>query len=170
MIVDKLRMLLERQNGTATVQDFANIGISRVMISKLVSRGDIIKVSCGVYVGCGYKFDKYLALQKRYPRIVFSHYTAAYLSGVIDVEPDCFYVTIKSSSSSLPKSLNKSVVCFYVKDDEYDIDRIMVNTPFGNKVVCYNGTRTKKDIQRSILRLKKLKHRIASLTVTENSI
>lgn len=156
MIADKLRILLKRQNGTATVQDFADIGISRVMIAKLVSRGDIIKVSCGVYVGRGYEFDKYLALQKRYPRIVFSHYTAVYLLGMTHIEPDCFYVTIKSSASSLPKSLNQRVVCFYVKDELFDAGIEQIQTPCGNMVLCYSSARTKEDIQRGMPRLTRM--------------
>lgn len=92
--------------------------------------------------------DDMYVIQARYPKIIFSNETAAFLLGSSEREPFEISVTLETSTGSL--RLNKSGVKVYkIKKDLLEVGLIESLTPLGNKVRSYNQERTFCDFVRS---------------------
>ena len=144
--------VLVKQKGTITSQDISALGISRTMLGRYVSAGLLERVGRGLYTGVDSLPDEIYALAKRNDKIVFSHATALFLLGRCERTPFNHYVTVKSGDT-IPVSLRKDLICFYVKDELFDIGRREIETQFGNIVPCYNLERTICDLIRNRRRM-----------------
>jgi hypothetical protein len=69
-----------------------------------------------------------------------------------DRTPFQHYITIPSGSS-LPASVKKECVCFYIKQELHELGVIERKTTLGNIVRCYNKERTICDLLRSRTRM-----------------
>ena len=128
--------VLVKQKGTITSQDISALGISRTMLGRYVKSG-LLEI---------------FALSRRNEKMVFSHATALFLLGKSERTPFNHYVTVKSGDT-IPVSLRQDLICFYVKDELFDLGRTDVATQFGNIVPCYNLERTICDFIRNRRRM-----------------
>lgn len=144
--------VLAKQKGTITSQDINALGISRTMLGRYVSAGLLERVGRGLYTSIDALPDEIFALSKRNGKMIFSHVTALFLLGRSERTPFNHYVTVKSGDT-IPVSLRQDLICFYVKDELFDLGRIEIATQFGNIVPCYNLERTICDLIRNRRRL-----------------
>lgn len=151
-IPKEIAEVLAKQKGTITSQDIKALGISRTMLGRYVSAGLLERVGRGLYTSVDSLPDEIFALSKRNEKMVFSHATALFLLGKSERTPFNHYVTVKSGDT-IPVSLRQDLICFYVKDELFDLGRMDIATQFGNIVPCYNIERTICDFIRNRRRM-----------------
>ena len=86
-------------------------------------------------------------LQKRFPKVVFSHESALYLHDLTDREPMPISVTVDSSYNAGPLKAQGARI-YYTKPEWYVMGLAEVKTPTGAKVRTYDKERTICDLIR----------------------
>ena len=146
----KIRVLINKNKGYITTKEINKNKIGRDYLKKLVTMGEIEKVSRGIYIDKNILEDCFYTFYLRHPNAVFSHFTALYFYDMTEVIPNVFDITCANNFYS--NDFNKYNV-FYVKDSLLDLGCIMVDDKHGFKVKCYDLERTICDIIRSKNRL-----------------
>ena len=146
--MERLKKMLENTDGLIFTKDIVAEGIPKSYLSVLVKKGEIERVSQGVYETIDAISDKMYYLQKKKTLLVYSHDTALFLHELSDRDPLTYSVTVPNGYNT--KHLKKlGLVVFSVKKEHYDVGLTTMNTPFGRKVVTYNMERTICDMIRS---------------------
>ena len=146
--LERIREILQEQNGTLRTADLAKRGIPRTYLSILEQNGEIERVSRGVYAATGSLTDEMAALQARFQRAVFSHETALYLWDLTDRSPLFFSVTVPTGYN--PSSLKEQVVkVYFIKRELYPLGLATMESPQGNEIRVYDLERTICDVVRS---------------------
>lgn len=130
----------------------ATLGISRAVLSKMAARGDLRRVTQGVYALPDCLADELLVIASRSPNIVFSHETALALHKLHNRIPVKQSVTVPQGCNA-PRSIEKTVKVYRVKPECHAIGKSEVLTFMGHKVPCYDPERTVCDIIRSYSRM-----------------
>ncbi len=94
--IEKIRAILKEQNGILLTSDLLKYGIPRTYLSILEKKGEVQRISRGVYSATGYMVDEMVVIQARYKGAIFSHETAAYLLDLTDRTPLFYSVTVPS--------------------------------------------------------------------------
>lgn len=97
--LERLREIALDQHGFVTTREAENMGVSRVELSKMVSRGRLTRVSHGVYrvpQVAETEFDQYhqAVLWTGLPEATLSHETALSLWELSDINPENIYLTV----------------------------------------------------------------------------
>ena len=140
--------ILASQNGVLLTADLARLGIPRAYLTILEQRGEIIKVSRGVYRAANALEDEWFSFQAVYRLAIYSHETALFLHDLTDRTPLFYTVSIPSGyhSVSLKQSGRK---IFYVSRALLDLGVMPIKSPHGNTIRATNLERTICDILRS---------------------
>lgn len=146
--IEKIRALLKQRNGMLLTSDLGKYDIPRTYLGILEKRGEIEKVSRGIYNAIDVISDEMLSLQARYRQAIFSHDTALYLHDLTDRTPLAFTVTVPSGYNAASLKSDGTNV-FYIKRDLYLVGAITIQSPHGNDIQTYNMERTICDILRS---------------------
>ena len=149
---------INKNSGAVRAKDAVRNGVSREMLSLLTKQGLLVREAPGVYSTQDAAFDDLFVLQRRDPRIVFSHETALYLHNMAERVPMAHSVSIPSNKRLSPQMKCECKV-YYVKDELFNMGIVEVSSHLGHNVRAYNVERTVCDILRS-------KNRIDSQTVT----
>lgn len=146
--LEHIRRILKTQNGVLLTSDLAKSNISRTYLSELVRRGEIERVSRGVYQATSSIEDELFSFQARYRSSIYSHETPLYLHDLTDRMPLRYSISVPVGyhSISLKESGHK---VFYVKRKLFDLGVIFLSTPHGNTIRCTNLERTICDVLRS---------------------
>ena len=142
-----LDAILESNAGIITTAEAQRAGVTRPAFSDYVRSRGLERASKGVYISPDEFPDEMALLQKRYPKIVFSHDTALYLHDLTDREPIPITVTVDSdyNASSLR---DQGVRVYFVKPKWYELGITEVETPSGLRVRAYDKERTVCDLIR----------------------
>jgi predicted transcriptional regulator of viral defense system len=151
-INSKIYNAMRGRNNMITTAEVVELGLSRMMLSKYVNAGLLLRVRQGIYALPSEVHDDMFSLMQRSQNIIFSHESSLFLNGLSDRTPFIHSITIPSNAS-LPKSLTGECNCYYVKKDLHPLGLSQCKTPFGNIVRCYNPERTICDIVRSRSRI-----------------
>ncbi len=146
--IEVIRNLLRDQNGLLLTSDLRKHGIPRTYLSILEKRGEIQRISRGVYSSADALTDEMVGIQSRYKRAIFSHETAAYLLDLTDRTPLYYSVTVPSgyNATSLKAS---GVKVYFVNRAVYQLGSITVKSPHGNDVRTFDLERTICDLLRN---------------------
>ena len=146
--VDKFRGILKDQNGILLSSDLAKLGIPRTHLSILVKKGEIQRLSRGVYTAADNIIDEMANIQARYKGAFFSHETALYLLGLTDRAPLFYSATVPSgyNASALKARVTK---VYFVNRRLYLLGLITTKSPHGNDIKTFNLERTICDVVRS---------------------
>lgn len=146
--IEKIRELLKDQNGILLTSDLLKYGIPRTYLSILEKKGEVSRISRGVYSAAGNLVDEMVAIQARYKGALFSHETAAYLLDLTDRTPLFYSVTVPSgyNATSL-KAMGAKV--YFVNRKLYRLGSIELKSPSGNDIQTFNLERTVCDVLRS---------------------
>lgn len=150
-----MKTLLERYfktHKTLCIAEAKNIGISRAMLSYLCSRGELERLSWGVYAPIGEIPDELLIISLKSENIIFSHETALALHKLHNRIPAIPSFTIPTGSR-VPRSLDHAATVYYIPRRLHGLGRTQVPDFQGNEVVCYDIERTICDIIRSRSRM-----------------
>jgi len=146
--LEQIRTIMQNQNGIIRSSDLNEHGIARMYLSILEKKGEIQRVSRGIYVATNEFVDEMALMQMRYKRAIFSHETALYLHGLTDRTPLYYSVTVPSGYN--PTSLTRAGAKTYFIDRQlYPLGLIMMSSSFGNEIHTYDLERTICDILRS---------------------
>ena len=145
MTYEKIILIGKENNGYITSKDVTKNNISRQYIKLLENKGAIEKVDRGIYVLKGVASDDFFVFQLRYPKTIFSHFSALYLYNLTEEFPYKFDITCNNSYNV--KGIKDNNV-FYVNKDVLDLGKIEIKTKYKNKVNVYDIERTICDIIR----------------------
>jgi predicted transcriptional regulator of viral defense system len=107
--LERIRAIAKEQNGLLLASDLLKHGIPRTYLSILEKKGEVQRISRGVYLATGYMVDEMVGIQARYKVAIFSHETALYLLGLSDRTPLFYSVTVPAgyNATSLKRSCQK---------------------------------------------------------------
>jgi predicted transcriptional regulator of viral defense system len=146
--LERIRSLLREQNGLLFTSDLVKYDIPRTYLSILEKKGEVQRISRGVYFTTGGMMDEMVGLQARYNTAIFSHETAAYLLDLSDRTPLFYSVTVPTGYNGTSLRVNGAKV-FFVKRKLYPLGSITVKSPHGNNIQAFNLERTICDLLRS---------------------
>jgi len=142
--------IAKNNSGLLWSSELTKNGIAREYLNILQKEKMIEKIGPGIYVLVGQIPDDMFVFQKKYPSIIFSHETAAYLHGLVTRAPKVFSVTIPRDYKP---SLSMKGSQFYYADKPSTAELCERKTMFGNKVLITNLERTIVDLVKNKKRL-----------------
>jgi len=146
--IARLQELAAGSGGIITAKTAAVGGVSRQTLAKLCAEGRLQRVARGQYVFADGTRDELLSLAKRSANLIFSHETALFLHGFSGHSPLTHSVT--APSNRVPsKAILEACKVYYIKPELFDLGRIWLPTPAGNRVAVYDLERTVCDTIRS---------------------
>lgn len=146
--IEVIRNILEYQNGILSTSDLLKRGIPRTYLSILEKKGEIERISRGVYSVPGNIMDEMVGIQARYKGAIFSHETAAYLLGLTDRTPLFYSVTVPAGYNATSLKAGGARV-YFVNRGLYPLGSATVKSPHGNDVKTFNLERTICDLLRN---------------------
>jgi len=146
--IEKIRAIVKDKNGLLLTSDLREYGIPRTYISILEKRGELQRISRGIYSATGYILDEMFAIQARYRAALFSHETAAYLQDLSDRTPLFYSVTVPSGYNATSLK-TMGVKVYFVNRKLYKLGSILLKSPHGNDIRAFDLERTVCDVLRS---------------------
>ena len=134
-------------DGVITSAQVTAAGLHRSLLQELVSSGELVRFSRGIYLRADVWEDDFYLLQLKYERGVYSHDTALYLLGYSNRAPLKYTMTFPKGYNS--KSLkNENIIVKRVIPENYLLGVSEIKSPSGNKIRIYDLERTLCDILR----------------------
>jgi len=146
--IDKILEILKNQNGILLTSDLAKLGIPRTYLSILIKKGEIQRISRGVYSAANYMVDEMASMQARYKGAIFSHETALYLLGLTDRTPLFYSMTVPAVYNATPLKASGAKV-YFVNRGLYLLGEITRRSSHGNDIKTFNLERTICDVLRN---------------------
>jgi len=149
---EKILDILIEQNGILLTSDLLNYDIPRTYLSILERKGEILRISRGVYASANSMMDEMTGIQARYKGAIFSHESALYLLDLTDRTPLFYSLTVPTGYNATSLKSN-GVKVYFVSRRLYRLGVITVKSPHGNPIQTFNLERTICDVLRSRNRL-----------------
>lgn len=150
--VEKLEELIKKQHGTVLSADLAAYNIPRLYLKVFVAEGKLEKVDRGVYVSTDSIVDEMFAMQRKYPKLIYSHETALYLHGLSDRTPFEYTASVPSGYKVVSSVADRFKI-YYIKNEYHELGLETVKSAHGNPIRIYNVERTICDLIRSRSRI-----------------
>lgn len=144
--VEIIQEIIKNNNGYITSKQITDIGIHREYLKIMLKKNMIEKVTSGVYIDKNTVEDIFLTFQLRYPKTIYSRFTALYFYNLTELYPSTFDLTVVGNYHV--DSINKNHSVIKCKKDTFDIGITRVKTPFGYEVNAYDRERCICDIIR----------------------
>ena len=142
-----LDRILNGNAGIITSAEAQAAGATRPAFSDYVRRRGLERASRGTYIDPDAFPDEMALLQRRFPKVVFSHDSALYLHDLTDREPMPIAVTV-SSNYNVGALKDQGVRIYFVRPEWYELGIAEVDSPSGVKVRAYDKERTICDLIR----------------------
>jgi len=146
--IEILRKILNDNNGILLTSDLAKLNIPRTYLSILEQKGEIQRLSRGIYLAPDTLEDEMYCFQVRYKRAIYSHQTALYLHDLSDRTPLSYSVTVPTGYNATVLK-NQGHTVFFVKRDLYALGETTLKSPHGNDIQSFDLERTICDLLRS---------------------
>lgn len=141
--------MMEKNNGYVTASSVRKLGIDTKSLQRMTARGEIERVTHGLYLSADYMEDPYFIALYRCPLGTFSMNTALFLHQLTDRNSYQMCMTIPSgTNTALLKE--PGFRFFYLTTEQWTLGRTSIVTPFGNPVSVYDLERTLVDCVRKI--------------------
>lgn len=145
--VEELKKVIEKHDGVVTTKLVEKYGIHREYLRKMVKKGELERVSHGVYITPDIWEDQMMILQLKKRKIIYSHETALFLHDLTDRDPIKYVVTVPYGYN--PSRLkDEGLIVHSVKKKLYLLGKITKETSFKHEVRTYDIERTICDILR----------------------
>lgn len=143
----KLLELAKQNNGIITTAMVVRAGISRGTLKYLSDAGEFEKAARGVYTLPDVWEDKFVSIQSRFKRGIYSLETALFLCDLTDRTPGRFHMVFPATYNlSGPKQ--KNIICSGSKEPLYSLGVTDLKTPGGSVVTGYCAARSLCDVLR----------------------
>ena len=138
MRLEDIIELANLNNGYLTPKLIKDNGIYTSYIHRLVDAGELFRVERGIYITKNGVEDEFYINNLKYTNIVYSGVTAIFLNGLSNMQSPEKEVSI-SRGMNIPKLEGYTIK--QSRKDTFYLGITMVETPFGNKVRCYDKER-----------------------------
>lgn len=138
--IKKIKEKLNKTGGVITSKELKNSNIPTIYLTRMVEKGEIIRVDRGIYIDSNGDYDEYYFFHNRCKVAVFSYVSALYLQGFTDIIPNEMEVTVYKGYN--PHRISGNVRIHYVTKEIYDLGMTECQTMFGNTVKVYDLERT----------------------------
>lgn len=146
--IKKIKKIINKQNGTLLSSDLDKYKIPRTYLSMMVAEGEVERIGSGVYVSPDSLEDEMYIIQRKYPKLIYSHETALFFHDLSDRTPFEYSATVPSGYKVV-NAISETTKVYYIKRDLHQMGVMEGNTSFGNPIKLYNVERTICDILRS---------------------
>lgn len=147
-----LQEMLRTQNGVFSVAQLKLAGGSAASVQRAMQRGELERVSRGVYQLPALMDDDMFNAQLHRKQMIYSHDTALYLHGLSDRDPLRYSVTVPTGYNT-KQLISEGFRVFSLKKVLQEQDVEEVKSSHGRLVKAYDAERTVCDCLRSRNRL-----------------
>ena len=141
---DKIKQLIESNNGIITTKIIDENKIHRQYLKNLVDEGYLVKVSRGLYVKPEKDINEFYIMGEQYKSGIFSHNTALYFYDLTDRTPFQLDMTFSSNV----RISNDIINSHYISKDKLELGATTKQLEDGTTIRLYNMERTICDIIR----------------------
>lgn len=134
---EKMRKLLQENNGYLFTAEVEKTGISRTYLAKFVRENNLEKVAKGIYISQDTWADELYILQICNPKIVYSGETALYLHGLTDREYTDICITVPPRFNQT-RLRSRGIIVHQEKSSVYQLGIVEIETNYGNVVRTYD--------------------------------
>lgn len=136
--------LISLNGGYITSKQITEMGLHRMYLNIMVSKGIIEKVNKGIYIDKNILEDDYYTFQLKYPKTIYARFTALYFWGLTEIFPIVFELAVDYNYhvSSIDKKHN-IIKC---KKEYLNIGITTFKTPQGHFINIYDRERCICDI------------------------
>ena len=138
MKLENIIAIANLNNGYLTPKLIKENGIYTSYIHRLLNVGELFRVERGIYITKQGVEDEFYINNIKYTNIVYSGDTAIFLNGLSNKQSPEKEVSI-SRGMNIPKLEGYTIK--QSRKDTFYLGITMVETPFGNKVRCYDKER-----------------------------
>lgn len=142
--IEIIEKLLKINNGYVTSKTITDLGIHRMYLNMMQKEGMIERVSKGIYIDTKILNDSYYTFQLRYPKVIFSYFTALYLYELTEVYPSNFDVTVPSNFHN--EIVSKECRVHKCKDEFINMGLTTIKTKYNHDIRLYDRERCICDI------------------------
>ena len=150
--LEKLEKLIQNQHGTVLSADLDLHEIPRTYLQMMVEEGKLERVERGVYVSTDALEDELFFMQKKYPKLIYSHETALYMHGISDRTPFEYSATVPSGYKVVESVADRFKI-YYIKKELHELGVETIKSSHGNTIRTYDVERTICDLIRSRSRI-----------------
>lgn len=144
MKIEKIKEIIEKNNGILTTKLLDENNIHRQYLKNLVDDGYLIKIARGLYVRPDKDINEFYIMGEQYKTGIFSHNTALYFYNLTDRTPFLLDMTFPSNVRPQNNMLNPH----YINKERHEIGLITKKLDDGTSIKIYNMERTICDIIR----------------------
>ena len=141
---EKIKSLLEKNNGILYVKELEKNNIHRQYLKILEERGEVIRVIKGLYVAPDKDINEFFIMGERYKTGIFSHNTALYFYHLTDRTPMSLDMTFPSNV----RVNNDFLEPHYIKSELHSLGETTLKLEDGTNIKIYDLERTICDIIR----------------------
>lgn len=141
---EKIKSLLEKNNGILYVKELEKNNIHRQYLKILEERGEVIRVIKGLYVAPDKDINEFFIMGERYKTGIFSHNTALYFYHLTDRTPMSLDMTFPSNV----RVNNDFLDPHYIKPELHSLGETTLKLEDGTNIKIYDLERTICDIIR----------------------
>ena len=142
--IDLIQQIMNFNNGYVTSKQLTDLGIHRMYLNIMQEKGLIEKVRKGIYMDKNVMEDVFYTFQLKYPKTIFSRFTALYFYGLTEVYPSTFDITADSNYNIGNDSNEYSMI--RCTKDNLNLGLTKIKTSFGNEINLYDRERCICDI------------------------
>lgn len=142
--IDKIKNIVEKNNGILFVKDLEKDNIHRQYLKKLEEIGYLRKISRGIYLKKGKEVNEFFVMGEKYKKGIFSHNTALYFYDLTDRTP----LRLDMTFPSYITVHNDSIKTHYIKEEKHLLGAEEMKLNDGTTIRIYNMERTICDIIR----------------------
>ena len=142
--LEKIKKIIEENNGILYTKDLKKYNIHRQYLKILEEKGEIYKVSQGVYITPDKDISEFSIMSYRYKNGIFSHNTALYFYNLTDRTPMSIDITFPSTV----RVKDDFIESHYIKPELHKLGLTEMELEDGTKIKIYDLERTICDIIR----------------------
>lgn len=141
---EKIKVLLEQNNGILYVKKLEENNIHRQYLKILEEKGEIIRILKGVYIDNDKDVNEFFIMSEKYKTGIFSHNTALYFYNLTDRTP----INLDMTFPSNVRNKNDFLESHYIKPELHSLGQTTLELEDGTNIRIYNIERTICDIIR----------------------
>lgn len=135
---NRILEIANHNNGYIIREVIKKYNIPSIYLTRLVNEGKLKRIHRGIYLLSDYVEDEFYIYSVIYSKLVYSKETALYLNNLSNRQFTGYYVTFPYGTN-IPKI--KNYIIEQTRKKTYDLGIEYIETPYGNKVRCYNKER-----------------------------
>lgn len=142
--MEAIKAIMDINGGYVTSKQITELGIHRMYLNIMMKKGFIQKVRKGIYIDKNILEDVYYTFQLKYPKTIYSRFTALYFYGLTEIFPHTFDLTVDYNYHVDEVDKTHSVI--KCKKENLLLGVVKIKTQGGHYINCYDRERCICDI------------------------